>query len=96
MSITIGTYDFGSYTIRVWDLTHGAFNFVVERWPAAATLELVLTCIEACIALPTKIRTFSFIVFVFSCAGPFRPFSENDVLFHIREFVVGHILYHGL
>ena len=37
----IDALNFGSHSVRVGQLPHGAWHFLIERWPTAVGVELV-------------------------------------------------------
>lgn len=82
--------NFRSHAIRVWLLSHGAFDEIVERRPAAAGIEFCSGGKKWLLASSAHVRSFLVEVVVLPREGCFGPFMNDDVFFFGGECVQSH------
>ena len=96
MAATIGANDFHPFHAErmVGLADDSARDFIVERRPAAAGIELVGRAVQGRIAAPADVGTRSLVVPVFAGKRPFSAFVGNDLFFFGRQRVPVRML-HG-
>ena len=80
--------DFDAGPIGVGFSMDRAFDFIVESWPAAPAVELVVGFVKRSVATLAKVGSFDEMVGVLSGKGVFGPFVEQHPAFFRGQFVV--------
>ena len=84
VATTVRAHDLGAASVSVWNVFHGAGNFVIETWPSAMRIEFVFRVVKRCITLAAHIGTTGFIVGIFTGKRAFRAFVQDHPGFFVR------------
>ena len=88
VAFAIGADDFHPVTVSIpvpFDL---ASDFVIETWPAAATVKLALRLIERGVALPADVEPVFLVLCVFTDAWSFCTLIDDDTCFFLCKRIV--------
>ncbi len=78
---TVGALNFCSHAVGVRFSYDGAWDFVVEAWPAAVGFKLVFRTVKFCAAAFTNVGAFFPETVVFACKGHLCAFVYYDLFF---------------
>ncbi len=88
MAAAIAANDLRPKAIRILMTRHSPGDLVVETWPAAMAVELVIGTIQRRVAMAADESPNIFQVRVFTAERTFRTLVEDYVLFGLGQFVV--------
>ena len=93
MCAAICAHNFSAIAIGVRDAFYRAGDFVVERGPAAMSVEFVAAAIKGRSATFADVCARFFVIEVFAGEGGFGAFVNNYIFFFGSQFIGSHLFF---
>jgi hypothetical protein len=88
VSLAVGAFDLYPHAVGVRQSIHCAWDFLVERGPAAVGLKFVSGVIELSVAAAADINALLEEIIVLSGEGRFRSLGLDDITLFRREGII--------